>query len=180
MLVALITQARYDTIRLPDRMEGRFLLRDPENGTPLFALQGLGDHWQIEETANGRLRSQETPVLRNGVLIQVSIRSGERAFLFAEEAGNRYAKYARCPVPDRANFRIGTGAGNEIRCSSDLLDSRHCVLTIRDRVWTVEDCGSRMGTYVNGRRLRSGSSRLNPGDTDTDTGYADIPEPVRG
>ena len=165
MLVALITQARYDTIRLPDRMEGRFLLRDPENGTPLFALQGLGDHWQIEETANGRLRSQETPVLRNGVLIQVSIRSGERAFLFAEEADNRYAKYARCPVPDRANFRIGTGAGNEIRCSSDLLDSRHCVLTIRDRVWTVEDCGSRMGTYVNGKRLRNGSSRLNPGDT---------------
>ena len=48
---------------------------------------------------------------------------------------------------------IGRGENAHLRPSSDLISRRHCALRINNGQLTIEDLGSRNGTYVNGEKL---------------------------
>ena len=50
-------------------------------------------------------------------------------------------------------FVIGRGEGSHLRPSSDLVSREHCRISVDKGEVTIEDLGSRNGTYVNGERL---------------------------
>ena len=101
MLLSLITEHEYHTMRLPDRVEGRYTLNDPKNGNALFEIAAVNGKWIVLETENGRFVHADSLVLAHGILQAVRIGYDlERADLYSEDAGNSYAKYVRCPVQD--------------------------------------------------------------------------------
>jgi serine phosphatase RsbU (regulator of sigma subunit) len=59
-------------------------------------------------------------------------------------------------------FRIGRSSENSLQLSDPQVSRHHAEIVQRDSVWTVRDCGSRLGTFVNGRATEE--SQLHPGD----------------
>ena len=166
MLLSLLTEKVYHTMRLPERCEGRFFLQDPETGEELFAITGDGAGWKLSACGNNRVVDDPGETLRSGALLRVRIRDGlQAARLYCEVTDKRYAKYARCPVPDDIEFTVGSDRSCDILCPRQYISARHCVLTCHKRVWHVQDLGSDTGTYVNGIRLDAKTRSLKPGDT---------------
>jgi pSer/pThr/pTyr-binding forkhead associated (FHA) protein len=50
-------------------------------------------------------------------------------------------------------FLIGRGEDCQLRMNNQLVSRHHCVLLVRDRQVSLQDLGSRNGTYVNERRI---------------------------
>lgn len=68
------------------------------------------------------------------------------------------------PLPDETTTAVGRGpAGNGIRLEERNVSRRHACFHVVGGAVSVEDLGSRTGTFVNGERL-SGPRRLRPGD----------------
>jgi hypothetical protein len=51
---------------------------------------------------------------------------------------------------------IGRDAGNDLVLPVTTVSRRHAVLIAQDGRWSIEDCGSANGTYLNGNRLPPG------------------------
>ncbi len=101
MLLSLITNEQYTSLRLPDRPEGRFFICDPQSGKQLFSVFSDSGKWRLKEMEGSQFLDTPPEYLWNGMMINVRIRDlMEKAFLFAQEVSPRYAKYARCPMPD--------------------------------------------------------------------------------
>lgn len=164
MVLSLITTERYITMRLPERKEGFFILRDA-GGRELFTVEGDGS-WTVRETQAGRLKNGQPVRLENGSLINVRIHGDDiqPAYLYAEETGAKYAKFARCQTPDSVEYTVGSERGNYFVCLNPHVSGRHCKLICQDRAWSVMDLGSKTGTFVNGKRTGAGARRLAPGD----------------
>lgn len=64
--------------------------------------------------------------------------------------GKHNGREIKLAVP---KFIIGRGEGAHLRPSSDLVSRHHCGISVGDGVVTVEDLGSRNGTFVNGEQL---------------------------
>jgi pSer/pThr/pTyr-binding forkhead associated (FHA) protein len=60
-------------------------------------------------------------------------------------------------------FLIGRGEDCQLRMNNQLVSRHHCVLLVRDRQVSLQDLGSRNGTYVNERRI-DGEQGLKAGD----------------
>ncbi len=58
---------------------------------------------------------------------------------------------------------LGRSPDNTVAIPDDTVSSRHGRLIFSRGSWTIEDLGSRNGTFVNGRRVTS-RARLNYGD----------------
>ena len=163
MILSLITKERYSSIYLPERREGVFALEGPDGGE-LFTVEGNGE-WVVRETSRGHLPKGGPVTIRPGELIAVRIGNEMRAaYLYAENADRRYAKYARCQMPDNGEYTVGSARDNFFSLVNPNVSLRHCKLTCRDRVWSVTDLGSRLGTFVNGKRTDEGTRKLAPGD----------------
>ena len=165
MLISLITNDEYHSMRLPERTQGRFVFRDPHSGMAMFTLTGNPRGWTVTPAQYGRLTNMESADMVSGMLLHVRIREDWRpALLYLEDTGHYYAKYARCMVPDNAEYTVGSGSGCDFVCRNIQITSLHFRLICRNRVWTVKDCGSALGTFVNGRRIPAAGQKLKPGD----------------
>lgn len=183
MLLSLLTNKTCSTLQLPDRIEGRYCLYDPEDGSELFVITSEADestvspedllygrsadkaHWRISEGRYGRLHHGDPVTAASGLLLRVRIRSAmESALLYCEDKDPGYSKYARCMVPDSAEFTVGSFPQCDFVCTSPEVAGRHFVLRCSGGIWSVRDEGSSTGTYVNGNRLGTGFHTLAPGD----------------
>ena len=61
-------------------------------------------------------------------------------------------------------FIIGRGESAHLRPSSDLISREHCSISIKEGQVTIDDLGSRNGTFVNGAEL-SGTHLVKSGDS---------------
>jgi len=66
------------------------------------------------------------------------------------------------PGPGRV-LVVGRGSDCDLDVADGTVSRRHAGLARRDGAWTIEDLGSRNGTFVNGWRVRE-SGPLEPGD----------------
>ena len=164
MILSLITREHYMPMRLPDRREGFFSLKDIK-GRELFTVEGDGNKWVLHETDLGRLPKCQQADLWSGAMLSVRIGTSMRnAAVFAEEAGQKYAKYARCQTPDNVEYTIGSARDNDFICLNPYISGHHCKLACRNREWSVTDSDSQTGTFVNGKRIGPGTWKLRPGD----------------
>ena len=51
------------------------------------------------------------------------------------------------------SFIIGRGEQAHLRPASDMVSRKHCAVNIKDGKVTVEDLGSRNGTFINGKAI---------------------------
>jgi serine phosphatase RsbU (regulator of sigma subunit) len=63
---------------------------------------------------------------------------------------------------DTTPFKIGRSSESTLQLTDPQVSRHHAEIVERDKVWTVKDCGSRLGTFVNGRP--TDESALHPGD----------------
>src|SRR4051812_20389503 len=59
-------------------------------------------------------------------------------------------------------FSIGRSSESTLQLTDPQVSRHHAEIVERDAVWTVKDCGSRLGTFVNGRPTEE--TALHPGD----------------
>jgi len=57
------------------------------------------------------------------------------------------------PVIQRAPLRIGRAPDCQLRPQNDQVSRHHCEIFFSLAGFMVKDCGSRCGTYINGRRI---------------------------
>lgn len=163
MLISLITSDRYSTLYLPKWKEGCFYVTNPDGGENLFSITGDTADWRIAACRGSWFLDGQPDRLHDQQLFRVRIGArADEAFLFVEENASKYGKYARCIVPDRCSFSVGSGSSEDFVLHSSYVGRRHCELICENRAWRVRDCGSKVGTYVNGRRITS--RPLKPGD----------------
>jgi len=63
---------------------------------------------------------------------------------------------------DTTPFKIGRSSDNTLQLTDPQVSRYHAEIVQRDSAWSIRDCGSRLGTLVNNRRLEQ--SPLRPGD----------------
>jgi len=63
---------------------------------------------------------------------------------------------------DTTPFKIGRSSENTLQLSDPQVSRHHAELVERDSIWSLRDCGSRLGTFVNNRR--TDETLLHPGD----------------
>ena len=63
---------------------------------------------------------------------------------------------------DRLPFRVGRGAGNDLRLQSSEVSRLHAEIVAASDGYAIRDCGSRHGTFVNGEPVQEG--RLDDGN----------------
>ncbi len=90
------------------------------------------------------------------------------AYLVLQVSG-RWSDIFRLSAPGEAI--IGRASSNQIVIRSDQASRRHARIGIKNGGWSVEDLGSRNGTFVNGKKV-SGSQSLHAGDVIEVAGYA--------
>jgi uncharacterized protein (TIGR02996 family) len=54
---------------------------------------------------------------------------------------------------ERTQIAIGRAPGNDLILADATVSVRHCLVTVRDGHWVVDDLGSQHGTRINGRRI---------------------------
>ena len=154
MLAALITKKGYETIALPKWKEGHFYFKDPGNGKDLFEITGDGEQWQLKACGWNQILDQDVSYLQNGSMIHVRLESSmEKAFIYAEDSGKAYAKYASCLVPDHVSYVIGTDKKSDIVLKNPLISARHAILKCQNGNWNVEALSESLAVCVNGRRV---------------------------
>jgi serine phosphatase RsbU (regulator of sigma subunit) len=73
------------------------------------------------------------------------------------------SRASRFELSEERCHRIGRESDNDLVLSDPTLSRHHAEVTCEDGYWTVRDCGSSNGTFVNAERIQ-GPVRLAPGD----------------
>lgn len=165
MLLSIIVATCYKTLSLPQRVEGQFILVDPLSDMPLLKVCGESGKWRVDAFSPCCFVGKAPDFLWGGLMAQIRFgMSAQSAYIFAEEEGERYNKYARCLVQDDAVFSFGSASDNLFVSKNPYVSSHHFQLISQRRQWTLHDCGSKYGTYLNGQKLTKQSTSLSPGD----------------
>ena len=64
--------------------------------------------------------------------------------------GKHEGREIKISVP---KFIIGRGEGAHLRPGSDMVSRKHCAINVADGKVTIDDLGSRNGSFVNGQRI---------------------------
>jgi hypothetical protein len=102
------------------------------------------------------------------------------AWLRSAQNACRAAPQEQLVLPREGRAVVGRSALCDIVVAHEFVSRRHAVLSRDDGRWWLEDCGSRNGTWVNGRRV-SPLTEVAPGDRITlaDAAYV-LVEPDHG
>lgn len=163
MTVALIAESgAFETMWLPAAMEGRYRFRAE---LPLY-IEPNGNQWvaYAEKEAFFQIpgeKERKRLLLTDQMIAQFHFHGLEYA-IYTET--NRPGDNVFLPyyLEERLDYTIGRNSENEISYPNDVVSRRHAILHWDRDAWSILDCGSTNGTYVNGRRVRE--ARLSNGD----------------
>lgn len=161
-LMLMSDEGKLQTLFLPcppkdryDFGEGSPVTFAPENGR--WAAEAAGGFRIFDSAPDGRVSA----VLSDHSLL---ILSGEQRQyqLYAEETNRADYTFHHYAVQDGAEIWIGRSSDNDLVCRDETVSRYHAVLQFENRSWSVRDCRSRNGVFVNGRKVRSAA--LSAGD----------------
>jgi len=167
MTVALISETgAFETMWLPAAMEGRYRFQGNLNsGLPLY-IESDGSQWiaYAEKGAFFRIpgaKEQEVLPLTDQLIVQLSFCGREYA-MYAETSRPGNNVFLPYYLEERLDYAIGRNPENEISYPNETVSRKHAILHWDRDAWSIIDCDSTNGTYVNGRRVRE--ARLANGD----------------
>ena len=174
MLVTLIGEQKIFSVRLPEKIAGKYWILDdekPVNSNRILAVEAddKEERWIIKAAGQLRLydlNQKETKrlELEEGKLYQLSFGRGQQsACLLAEAFTEERGIYKRYVAIRNVTMSLGRNDDNSIVISNDYVSAHHATLSYADGTWILCDNCSTNGTYVNRHRI-TGQVKLFPGD----------------
>lgn len=67
-------------------------------------------------------------------------------------------------VSETASYLVGRSSECQLTLTDAQVSRRHCELTHAAGGWSIRDCGSRFGTFINNQRVAASEQPIHPGD----------------
>ena len=172
MILTLMTQRVIQRQYLPEKVQGQFWLTivDLNNTSKqIMGIEAAGTVWKIKSNSTAHLCGIKDEVLYECILSTSSVykilitSTGEYAYLFCEESTADRRQYSKYILPTKGTLKIGRAENNDIIFKSKFLSMLHTEIVFDSSNYTIKDCGSSNGTFVNGERISQ--KKLLPGDT---------------
>jgi S-DNA-T family DNA segregation ATPase FtsK/SpoIIIE len=178
MVVTLMTDKKYSTISLPEKVGGQYWLKLADSRAPsrdLIGIEGAAGQWRLKSNKNVSLLDKDSPgkdkaVIKSTELSLLSVyylrleQTGEDACIYTEPVtGDRQTFHKYVIKMDDAELMIGRGDDNDIVFTNRFVSSKHAKIIYRGGRFSVLDRGSANGTFVNEERIHH-EKELHPGD----------------
>lgn len=185
LLITFLQNDDMNTTVLPDRRMGRYSLNHSLHDLQEdIYIDGIENQWVISAgrqyqlyhmTENDVLNEVQQATLDADDVLVIQA-GGVKCTLIVETIRaekNKYVKICfRDPKEPNPIIRIGKRKENDIILDDSYISGNHAELGLRDGSWYVTDCNSRNSTYVNNKRIPSGTVHsLNIGDVVFLVGY---------
>lgn len=123
---------------------------------------------RLESVYSARTRAELEPLLDDlqapGAVSRAVYASLARTSLWLRLARDAWSRPpAPLELPRDGCAVVGRSSLCEVVVAGEYVSRRHALLRRDASGWVLEDCGSRNGTWVNGRRVTS-AARVRPGD----------------
>ncbi len=173
MIVSLITEKKYISLNLPEKISGKYWIVDkdqPEGLQNIIAVEAgaEGNYWKIRASLDVQLFDNQSEVyevvLQEGKFYSILLgKEKVNAFIVAEKYSKERESYEKYAVGKSCSINIGRGMDNDIVILNNLVSSQHAVLSFDGSKWTVNAVSGTNGIYVNDYRLYGGMV-MKPGD----------------
>ena len=185
LLITFLQNDCINTTVLPDRKKGHYKLNHSMSGlNEDINIDGIENKWIIfsgnnfklfRYDDNDKLKEVEQASIDSNDVIVIEA-GGVKCTLIVEtikDEKNRYTKICFSdPNEKDKTFSIGKRSENDIVLDDSYISGNHAVIGCRDGEWYVTDLNSRNSTYVNDRRIESGTDHaLSIGDVVFIVGY---------
>lgn len=171
MIVNLIKTKQIFSLTLPRKVKGQYYLTDiDEKGSTrqLIGIEAVDGSWLLKSNKIASIVSSDGSVvpfhpLNNASFITLKIAgSDEQVKLFTEPVDHTRHSLSKILVNEPTVLKIGRADDNNLIFNYHFVSSHHAELLFDGEGWSISDCNSKNGTYVNGFRVEK--RRLNPGD----------------
>lgn len=167
MQVTYISADGIKSFVLPDKISGRYWIKDTENQN-IISIESIEQKWFLKSNKSYVLLDDDGKEDKKVKLEPMSVNriyskeSEQCSFVFAEPITKDRGNYIKYGVPDSINLVIGKSPECDIFYNNPFVSKLHAVLSYKNGVWHIEDTDSRNGTYVNNYPIHK--VILNPGD----------------
>lgn len=164
MIVNLIKPNQMYSLALPNKVKGQYWLMDlNENSfsSRLIGIEAIDEKWVLKSNAKVRIFDTEGKEQDNWYLSPASflllkpVGSDENFILFTEPIDSTRQILTRIIAKEPAIFTIGRAKNNNFCFNNTYVSSLHAKLTFDGEAWSISDCNSRNGIYVNRKRVVS-------------------------
>ena len=182
MFITLISQEKIFSLRLPEKVGGKFWINDDEQPGKLgdmFAIEGDTqiDKWVIKNSRNIRFAGDQTHNIHNTGRVDDLILEAdqlyplkltlagkeENVFLLTEDVTEDRSHYHKFAINGSGTIKIGRNQDNGIIIDNPFVSGTHAALTFNKGNWNLEVNPKSNGTYVN-RHIVIGNVQVYPGD----------------
>lgn len=169
MLVTLLTEEWISSLLLPDKIKGRYWIKNWENGKQLIAIEGSHGRWRLDSNEEVQIlddtgRNMISTKLQPCNLYSIKeIETNTMIHIFVEPVTEDWKRYIRYTINGENDIYIGRSERNSISIRNIAVSVIHARLLKRGDKWITYDHCSRNGIYVNNRRVH-GEYLLKPGD----------------
>lgn len=84
----------------------------------------------------------------------------KKHYLFINVVNKERLAFCNYHISSNVQISIGSHPSNDIFYDNPHVSRKHAVLTRTDGNWSIQDCGSTFGTYVNGKRCKEATLKL--------------------
>ena len=169
MIVSLFSKDRKTTLELPDKVSGQYWLEEAENGTfsRVIGVEANNRSWYLKANKYTRFSDEnatEQKIENNCFYKLKSVRDYSALYVYSEAKTEDRYTFNKYIANSRISINIGRDSNNDISYSNKFVSSRHAILSYDGgEVWSIEDCDSENGVYVNDTRIQ-GKMDLCSGD----------------
>ena len=167
MQTTLISSEGVNTIVLPGKVSGQYWVYNSEN-RPLVSIEGIDKKWILHSSRTISVLDPNSQPIKNIELQPLEIyrlafaNKNEDSIIFTEPTTEDRRTFTKYGSDTNVSLTIGRDSGSDILFNNQFVSSNHAILSYQNGVWSIRDCGSRNGTFVN--RYRVDSVILAPGD----------------
>lgn len=165
------------SVTLPEKPTGRYWACDEDESGHFrklvcfegedggWAVLSSKKAWVVDTAGNNIDKFSLDGVDVFGIRIRQNAGSSSKCIALVEPLSNDRRSFTKLLVSNNVELRIGRDQSCDIRVDNTLVSSKHAILGFNEGTWTLEDCASTNGTYLNGQALGSGKRVvLKPGD----------------
>lgn len=182
MFITLISQEKIFSLRLPEKVGGKFWINDDEQpGKPgnMFAIEGDTqiDKWVIKSSKNIQFADDQSYNIRNIGRVRELILEADQLYplklalagkeenviLLTEDVTEDRSHYHKFAINGNGTIKIGRNQDNGIIIDNQFVSGTHAALSFNKGNWSLEVNPKSNGTYVNRHRV-IGNAQIYPGD----------------
>lgn len=174
MLVTLLFQDKLYSVRLPEKIRGRYRITDEDAEIAyrvLAEIDAVEEQWVVKSSKRFQVFSPESMqevrelTLEPGHIYPVRQKAEREreGYLLTEAFTEDRCTYHRYMLSGDCTLSIGADESNEICIRNSYVTAKHAGLEWQGGNWILRDYNSTNGTYVNNRKI-TGGTVLGAGD----------------